>query len=57
MTEKEVENYIDLLKKVVLEYSPKIIVALAILFIGLWITSILTKLVKKVLKKREVEEP
>lgn len=56
MTEKEIEGYVDLLKKIVVEYSPKIIVAFVILFIGLWITSILTKIVKRVLKKREVEE-
>ena len=56
MTETGIEEYANLLKKVVLEYSPKIIVAFVILFIGLWITSILTKLVKRILKKRNVEE-
>uniref|UniRef100_UPI00404ABD8D mechanosensitive ion channel family protein n=1 Tax=Flavobacterium sp. TaxID=239 RepID=UPI00404ABD8D len=56
MSEKEIEGYLSLLKKVVLEFSPKIFFAFIILFIGLWATSILTKFTKKILKKREVEE-
>ena len=56
MTDNKMESYFDLLKKVILEYSPKIIFAFLILFIGLWATSIITKLIKRVLKKREVED-
>jgi small conductance mechanosensitive channel len=56
MTERELENYFTTMKNLILEYSPKIIFAFIILFIGLWITSILTKLIKRILKKREVEE-
>ncbi|MFT6638499.1 MAG: small conductance mechanosensitive channel [Flavobacterium sp.] len=56
MPDNEIQKYVELLKKVVLEYSPKIIFAFLILFIGLWTTSIITKLVKRVLKKRHVEE-
>jgi small conductance mechanosensitive channel len=56
MPDNEIQKYVELLKKVVLEYSPKIIFAFLILFIGLWTTSIITKLVKRVLKKRDVEE-
>ncbi len=56
MKEEDIEGYVSLLKKVILEYSPKIIFAFLILFIGLWATSIITKLVKKLLKKRDVED-
>lgn len=55
MPEKEITTYIDYIKNYVLEYSPKLISALIILFVGLWATSIITKLVKKVMRKREIE--
>jgi small conductance mechanosensitive channel len=56
MTEKEIEGYISILKKIILEFSPKIIFAFIILFIGLWAASIITKFTKKILKKRKVED-
>ena len=56
MTEKEIEGYISLLKKIILEFSPKIFFAFIILFIGLWAASIITKFTKKILKKRKVED-
>ena len=56
MKEQEIGNYFTTIKNLILEYSPKILFAVIILFTGLWITSILTKFVKKLLKKREVEE-
>lgn len=52
MPEKEITTYIDYIKNYVLEYSPKLISALIILFVGLWATSIITKLVKKVMQKK-----
>lgn len=55
MTESKIEHYADLLKKFIFEISPTIIYAFIVLFIGLWLTSIITKFVKKILKKREVE--
>ncbi|WP_438966861.1 mechanosensitive ion channel family protein [Flavobacterium sp.] len=55
MPEKEITTYIDYIKNYVLEYSPKLFSALIILFVGLWATSIITKLVKKVMRKREIE--
>ncbi len=55
MSEKEITTYFDYIKNYVLEYSPKLISALIILFIGLWATSIITKLVKKIMTKREIE--
>ena len=56
MTETKIEGFFEVFKKIIIQYSPKIIFALLILFIGLWATSIITKLVKKILKKRHVEE-
>lgn len=56
MKEKELEEYVSLLKKVVVEFSPKIFFAFVILFVGLWATSIITKFTKKILKKRKIEE-
>lgn len=55
MSEKEITTYFEYIKNYVLEYSPKLISALIILFIGLWVTSIITKLVKKIMTKREIE--
>ncbi len=55
MTEKEITTYFEYIKNYVLEYSPKLISAVLILFVGLWATSIITKLVKKLMRKREIE--
>jgi small conductance mechanosensitive channel len=49
------DKYIAYLKTVILEYTPKLITALIILFVGFWLTSIVTKTIKKILKKRDVE--
>lgn len=43
------------LKNLLFDYSPKIITALSILFLGLWFTSILTRTFKKIMLKRNVE--
>jgi len=55
MTEKEITSYFEYIKNYVLEYSPKLITALLIFFVGFWLASIITKLVKKIMRKREVE--
>lgn len=55
MTEKEIATYFEYIKNYVLEYSPKLISAIIILFVGLWATSIITKLIKKLMRKREIE--
>lgn len=55
MTEKEITTYFEYIKNYVLEYSPKLISAIIILFVGLWATSIITKLIKKLMRKREIE--
>ena len=50
------EEYIEKLKELLVEYTPKIIVALAILIIGLFVIKIVVNTSKKVLKKRGVDE-
>ena len=55
MTAIEIQNYFETIKTLVLEYSPKFVVAIIILIIGLWATSFITKTAKKVMIKRNVE--
>ena len=55
MTKIEIQNYIDNLKTVVLEYSPKFVVAILLLLVGLWGSSMITKAAKKIMLKRKVE--
>ena len=55
MTAVEIQNYFETIKKLVLEYSPKFVVAIIILLVGLWATSFITKTAKKIMIKRNVE--
>ena len=50
------KEYIEKLKELLVEYTPKILVALAILIIGLFVIKIVVNTSKKVLKKRGVDE-
>jgi small conductance mechanosensitive channel len=49
------EKYLDTIKQLLIEYSPKIITAFAILLIGLFAISLLIKVSKRVLKKSNVD--
>ncbi|NHM03081.1 mechanosensitive ion channel family protein [Flavobacterium celericrescens] len=51
----EIQNYFETVKKLVLEYSPKFVVAVIILLVGLWATSFITRTAKKLMIKRNVE--
>ena len=55
MTAIEIQNYFETIKKLVLEYSPKFVVAIIILVVGLWATSFITKTAKKIMVKRNIE--
>lgn len=55
MTTEKIEKYSEIIIKTIVEYSPKVITAIIILFAGLWLTSVLTKTLKKLLIKREVD--
>ena len=55
MYPEKIENYFELIKNLLIEYSPKVITALILLFVGLWVVSIITKAFKKIMVKKEVE--
>ena len=55
MAAVEIQNYFETIKTLILEYSPKFIVAIIILLGGLWATSFITKAAKKIMLKRIVE--
>ena len=55
MTAIEIQNYLETIKNLILEYSPKFVVAILILLIGLWATSFITKAAKKLMVSRNVE--
>ncbi len=50
------EKYFEALKNLLIEYSPKVITALVILIIGLFIISLIIRMTKKVMTKRGVDE-
>ncbi len=51
----EFQTYLNTIKDLIFDYSPKIATALLILFVGLWFTSFITKTAKKLMVKRNVE--
>lgn len=48
-------EYVDQMAKMALEYSPKLITALIILFIGLYVIRLINRLVRKIMVKRELD--
>ncbi len=50
------DNYLDAIKKLLIEYSPKVLTALVVLIIGLVIIGFIKKLAKKIMIKRGVDE-
>ena len=53
--DKNVSDYLDLLLNLIINYSPKLIIAIVLLLIGLWVISLGTKAIKRVMIKRNVE--
>lgn len=51
----EFQTYLNTIKNLIFDYSPKVAVALLMLFGGLWFTSFITKTAKKLMFKRNVE--
>ncbi len=49
------DKHIDRLKDNVAEYAPKVIIALIVLFIGLWVIGRIAILMDKAMKRRELE--
>ena len=53
--DKNFLDYLNLILNLIIEYSPKLIIAILLLLIGLWLISITTKAFKRVMIKRNVE--
>ena len=51
----EFQTHLNTIKDLLFDYSPRIATALILLFTGLWLTSFLTKIFKKILLQRDVE--
>lgn len=49
------EKYIDQLKEILISYTPRILMAIAMLLIGLLVIKVIVNTTKKVLKKRSVD--
>ncbi len=49
-------KYIDKIKDILIDYGPKVIGAILLLIIGLWIIKLILRATKKALKKRGMEE-
>lgn len=52
---ENIDKYIDILKTMLVEYGPKVIGAIVVLFIGLKIISTLTKTFNKIMNKRKMD--
>ena len=50
------EKYLEAIKNLLIEYSPKVLTALAILIIGLFIIGFIIRITKKIMSKRRVDE-
>lgn len=50
------EKYLNAIKSLLIEYSPKVLTALVILIVGLFIIGLIVKMTKKVMKRRNVDE-
>ena len=51
----QLTNYASLLWNAVLDYSPKIISAFVILIVGIYAIRLITRLIKKIMIKRELD--
>ena len=49
------EKYLDEIKKLLIEYTPKVLTALAILIIGLFVIKMFVKITKKIMNKQKVD--
>ncbi|MES2747793.1 MAG: mechanosensitive ion channel domain-containing protein [Bacteroidota bacterium] len=48
-------DYLERLLKIILDYSPKLITALVILFIGLYIIRVINRVVRRIMTNREID--
>ena len=52
---KNVTNYAETFIKVLIDYSPKLISAFLILFVGLYVIRVINRLIRKIMIKRELD--
>lgn len=48
-------DYLDSLLNIIIEYTPKLISALLVLFVGLYVIRLINRLVKRIMAKREID--
>ncbi len=51
----DIQNYLNFLGTKLMEYSPKLFSSILLLVVGLWLISMITKSLKKIMTKRNVE--
>lgn len=52
---ENITNYAETFIKVLIDYSPKLISAFLILFVGLYVIGVLNRIIKKIMVKRELD--
>ena len=50
------ENYLEIIKNTIIDFSPNVLAALAILIIGILVINFIVKMTKTVMKKRNVDD-
>ena len=53
---ENLENYSDKAIEMIMEYGPKLLLAIVVLIVGLWIIKGFTKQLKRVMEKRNIDE-
>lgn len=52
---RSIDQYIDSLINLLLDYAPKVVAALIMLFVGIWAIRVINRISRKIMFKREIE--
>ncbi len=52
---RSLDQYVDSLINLLLDYAPKVVAALIMLFVGIWAIRVINKIARKIMFKREIE--
>jgi small conductance mechanosensitive channel len=52
---RSLDQYLDSLLNLLLDYAPKVVAALIMLFVGIWAIRVINKISRKIMFKREIE--
>ncbi|MBS7787236.1 mechanosensitive ion channel [Flavobacterium sp. CYK-55] len=52
---RSIDQYLDSLLNLLLDYAPKVVAALIMLFVGIWAIRVINKISRKIMVKREIE--